>query len=523
MLDDEADLARWLGNHGVDVLRFGKGEAKTICHLFGEVDDGKCAIGLEARNGEATVVRSVTNTWIKLRHSHKILVEKQQLLEDGRKRLRKDAGRSLLVVAKTKKGEAWRDAALRTLRAELGLRPETVGFCDEGSVIKKSRSLESPSFPGIATTYTEIHCEAKLLREKLSPAEREHLGLTAAGDADFRTKQNGRGGSIHHFWSWESAAVWRMLGEEFIRPKLIESTSEHEPEPGGSQQEEARVLLKPNLVTHLQGPKMKMKNYEVKALRAAMRRGLIRMWPESAAVEVELLFGGRSGSLVLDTTVRDHKGGVTLACVIKIDKRADLEEELKQTQAILPHLGENAPKILCGGAACFEELGVTMNMGQRTDTAEIGLLAIELVGAAWVSPEFSQLGGKLMSTFEELFKWEVANADGRSMSSERGVFGEVPTVLSDVFSASGILAHVAQSTAKRSKGMAWFAGVVKKLQMRLDEATSVSEKNREPWCRSDGTREGAKRVVKQSEKLSCSSTSARAPRSGSHKMASCSH
>lgn len=236
---------------------------------------------------------------------------------------------------------------------------------------------------------------------------------------------------------------------------------------------------------------MKMAHHEVETLCAAMRRGLMRMWPEAKAVEVELLFGGRSGSLVLDTTVRDQKGDVAQVCVIKVDRQSDLNKEVGQTRLILKHLGENAPRVLCNDKAYFEQLGATMSMGQRAETSEIGLLAIELVGAVWISPEFARLGGKLMCTFEELFKWELKILSTSSVvTSERPVYGEVPTLISDVFSSSGILTHVAERTAKRSSDSSWFDHIVRRLKGHLDDATSVTVKNQVPWGKSDWYEQG---------------------------------
>ena len=479
MFHDEEDLARWLGEHGIDVSKFGQGEAKTVRCLFDEVCGGKCTLSL----CDGAVVRSVANTQIKLRHGYNIVVEKMQRLEDGRKRNRKDGHRSLLIVAKNHRAEAWRDAAHRGLSDELDLRAEQVDLCDEGSIEKKHRVVDSPSFPGVRTNYTQTHCDARLLGDRLSSHDRRRLGLTDEGEADFMTEQPGGGGTIHLYWSWESAAVWRMLGDEVVEANTISVTNEDTTTKG--------VLFRPNLLKRLRGPEMKMAHHEVETLCAAMRRGLMRMWPEAKAVEVELLFGGRSGSLVLDTTVRDQKGDIAQVCVIKVDRQNDLNDEVGRTRLILPHLGENAPRVLCDDTAYFEKLDATVSMGQRAETSEIGLLAIELVGAVWISPEFSRLGGKLMCTFKELFEWELKILSVSSdLTSERPVYGEVPTLISDVFSSSGILTNVVERTAKRSSDGSWFDYVARRLKGHLDESTSVTAKNQMPWSKSNWYEQG---------------------------------
>ena len=143
------------------------------------------------------------------------------------------------------------------------------------------------------------------------------------------------------------------------------------------------------------------------AFGSAIGRALVSMFPKRV-VEVDLLFGGRSGSLVLTAKVKSSDGLRTRTetnCVIKVDKEENLKEEEESTEKILKHLGENAPRVLCGGAH-YEELGSAVALGsngvpKRSNITTIGVFAIELVGACWVSPEFSEIGGKLVCTFQE--------------------------------------------------------------------------------------------------------------------------
>lgn len=146
-------------------------------------------------------------------------------------------------------------------------------------------------------------------------------------------------------------------------------------------------------------------------------RTLRDMFPEMVT-EVDLLFGGRSGSVVLTTTVkhwplrRGDRERISTCCVVKVDRHSDMEEEVEKTEQIVPHLGEvcarqhaasclcdegsflplpqNAPRVLCNGAR-YEKLDLAIDMGKRDNTHTIGTLAIELVGAAWVAPEFMQV------------------------------------------------------------------------------------------------------------------------------------
>jgi hypothetical protein len=209
-------------------------------------------------------------------------------------------------------------------------------------------------------------------------------------------------------------------------------------------------------------------------------------------VEVDLLFGGRSGSLVLTTTSKDLRTErIEQCCVVKVDRESDMKEEVEMMDQIIPFLGENAPRILCGGARWTPILmadgaPITIDMGKRTGMHTIGVLAIELVGAAWVAPEFMQLGGKLMCTLKDLCEWELkkelaaalrklrsahdsgehgggggghaaghkvmarAPTAGSGVGTERSVFGDVPKVLMDVFGRAGLLTRLASRTAQRS-------------------------------------------------------------------------
>ena len=98
---------------------------------------------------------------------------------------------------------------------------------------------------------------------------------------------------------------------------------------------------------------------------SAIGRALVVMFP-SRIVEIDLLFGGRSGSLVLTAKVKSSDGlrtRVETNCVVKVDKDENLIEEEANTEKILPHLGENAPKVLCGGAH-YEGLPTAVSLGR---------------------------------------------------------------------------------------------------------------------------------------------------------------
>ena len=115
----------------------------------------------------------------------------------------------------------------------------------------------------------------------------------------------------------------------------------------------------------------------------------------------------------------------------------------------------------------------------RSGITRIGVFAIELVGACWVSPELSEIGGQLVCTFEKLFRWESAHCHV-DKPPDRPVFGELATVIPETFGQTGLITRVANQTAFRPSDHSWFAekkkGVLAKLRKRM-----TGSWRDEPW------------------------------------------
>ena len=515
------EFTAWLRARNVDLNLFGHGETKSVNHLMHELREGTSALEEQETDGEDVkrVVRVVRSVWMTLRHGYKVLIVRQQSLADGRVRVRNGSHGSHGVIPSRglRVAEEWQRAALALLEEELGLRSTQVLLADD-SVRAMQKTEPSRSFPGLMTDYHELHVEAQLLAERLSVFDRLRLGLGDGSEddtCDFTTSsaRSYSGKMVTTYWVWENAAVWRMKEAERRLNQGTTSAPEASPDSSGfepmtetdreAQREQLDQLLRDSradsipLACARMSKNLRSKLVELvdsdhkkdEALRSAISRALRHMFPEKA-IELDLLFGGRSGSLVLTTTVKswpahmdDHER-VATSCVVKVDRESDMKEEVEKTKQILPLLGENAPRVL-GDGERYEKLDVTIDMGKRVNTHTIGTLAIELVGAAWVAPEFMSMGQQLMSTFAELYIWELTHAslvaESKGAHFDRPVFGEVPKVLLDLFGRSGLLTRVAARTATRSPdGNAWLGKLG--LKERKKELSENWEKNIAWWC-----------------------------------------
>lgn len=145
----EALRAR-LARHGIDVGRFGTGEAKRLEELSNELASSECE--LVERDG--TLVRRLAvlniDVWTEI-GGHRRLVEDRQVFADGRERRRKFLPCS--VSEKLHAGEDPESAVERALAEELGIIRFTRSVPIEQGV-ELRRSL---SFPGLPPEYVTYH------------------------------------------------------------------------------------------------------------------------------------------------------------------------------------------------------------------------------------------------------------------------------------------------------------------------------------------------------------------------------
>lgn len=144
------ELRELLTQHGVDLDKWGTGEAKTLDHLVKEVLKGESELLVDESGNLARKV-SVLNLEI----SHKLpdgrtlqLREDRQEFTDGRTR-RRDLGCS--IAEKLKAGEVPNDKSIeRALYEELGIKAE---FVISSSPTKTTKNGQAFSYPGLNTIF----------------------------------------------------------------------------------------------------------------------------------------------------------------------------------------------------------------------------------------------------------------------------------------------------------------------------------------------------------------------------------
>lgn len=182
----EAQLAAALESWGVDLTRWGRGDAKTLGHLHEELSSDDCDLSID----EAGLLRRVRNVWVDVHVDdegvRRHLVERCQVFMDGRSRVR---GIPASLGEKVRTGEDPRRAAERGLREELRLTPSAYALA---TAPRRENPADARSYPGLRSVY-ETHWFA---------AELDHGAYRADGyveeQADKRT-----------YFEWEPAAPGR--------------------------------------------------------------------------------------------------------------------------------------------------------------------------------------------------------------------------------------------------------------------------------------------------------------------------
>lgn len=158
------ELSSFLKKHNIPVESWGKEQAKTVGHLLQELQEGDSALS-ETDHGLTRqcqfVAVEVTTT---LDGKRRQLVEERQVFNEGKpdERTRR---RSLTGVnEKLKPGENPLESAKRALKEELGIDDASPTFLK----IEPS-GRQSPSYPGLQTTYLSHHYSVILPGQQANP------------------------------------------------------------------------------------------------------------------------------------------------------------------------------------------------------------------------------------------------------------------------------------------------------------------------------------------------------------------
>lgn len=151
-----------LKDHNIDISAFGKGKAKSLLQLAGDVQTGTARLMLDATEHKK-LVRVVDVVALRIHPKHDrevVLVETAERFPDGRERAIKR-----LPGTMRQPYENSRDAAQRIVQDKLGMGDCKVSldFTNEEVVEEKT---ESPSYPGVDTVYRKVIVEGVVSSRK---------------------------------------------------------------------------------------------------------------------------------------------------------------------------------------------------------------------------------------------------------------------------------------------------------------------------------------------------------------------
>lgn len=171
-------LQVWLQQGGVDTSGWGHGRAKSVAHLWHELQRGETELHLQPPRRMVDLV--VLLVW----RGEQILLEMGQELADGRFR-----ARAWPPSEKMQKGEHYLDTAVRSLYEELGLTREAYTLHPH-SYHTCTQRRDSLSYPTLPADY----------RFHLLEVEIPHLPHTPFSTAE--AEQSTDDAVKRHYWAW---------------------------------------------------------------------------------------------------------------------------------------------------------------------------------------------------------------------------------------------------------------------------------------------------------------------------------
>lgn len=144
------DLQKWLISRDIDLTLWGKGSAKDLDHLWGEIVKGECLLQ------DHPPLRIVTAVQVLIYNRGSILIELEQELMDNR--IRK---RNFRPSEKIKPGENYRDVAIRCIHKELSVPYNDIEILDK-TYLHVISETPTHSYPQLRTRYTFHVIEAKV-------------------------------------------------------------------------------------------------------------------------------------------------------------------------------------------------------------------------------------------------------------------------------------------------------------------------------------------------------------------------
>lgn len=149
-LNSMAELKTWLESKGIDLTHWGKGGAKTVENLWAELVAGEAQLQDDPPERQVQIVNVI------IRAGNRLLVEGKQEFGANQTRFR---GKP--PAEKLKPGESPVEAAIRCLREEMEVNPSRVQILSWSQKPEQMQS-DSPSYPGLTTTYLRHEVEARV-------------------------------------------------------------------------------------------------------------------------------------------------------------------------------------------------------------------------------------------------------------------------------------------------------------------------------------------------------------------------
>mmetsp|Transcript_22622 Transcript_22622/g.63053 ORF Transcript_22622/g.63053 Transcript_22622/m.63053 type:complete len:704 (+) Transcript_22622:51-2162(+) len=199
-LKTEQALKLLLERSGVDTSKFGVGKAKKLSALLKEVREGSCKLEINSVTG--SLQRTVEPAFIQLFYHGKVLVEKRQILEDGRERTR-----DMVLAEKAEPlDENVAHTAFRGIEEELHIQKDALNHPDravfrDDAYVMMMETLDSASYPGLTCVYHTHYARVDICEGGVPFLQ--HCGLP--GCEDFASEETTKLGTKKMYWTWMDA------------------------------------------------------------------------------------------------------------------------------------------------------------------------------------------------------------------------------------------------------------------------------------------------------------------------------
>lgn len=154
------ELKNKLSEHGISIDTWGTGNAKTINHLYKEIQEGECYLSDEGEYLTRYIEFVAIKVYYQEDNNMWFLREDRQEFTDGRIRRRKMPSS---VSEKMKAGEDPLVSAIRGIEEELGVRVESSQLSKRRDITYNGSSI---SYPGLTAKYKGHQYSCYLRKEQ---------------------------------------------------------------------------------------------------------------------------------------------------------------------------------------------------------------------------------------------------------------------------------------------------------------------------------------------------------------------